>query len=325
VVELARDGTRINVTELKDQGLRLENETSAWPLGLAIKFQRLPPQLVQKMRVNEVTKLDLRIALEDGRLRLTGARLPLSPGIYELFILVSGLKLSNPVTFEIPQNGEAVVRLEEERFKRKFVLSTALDALTQGILDRSTLDGLSAMGWLADPARRLRRKACLLNVLAKLRLPKRSKEPLSAGISRVFFADVDRIYAELQPDFVDRLVETGSGFKRDSGRPHPTHLRLKQVIPNPGAYGDLMSFREQVTSNSVQLNVVQALEDPLAPVFADIDIDLGNPFVDLTGFVVHIGELLNPDTTNHLALHAKLAKSACKEFLYYKLVKAAAA
>ena len=35
--------------------------------------------------------------------------------------------------------------------------------------------------------------------------------------------------------------------------------------------------------------------------YADLDLDLGNSLQDLVGFFVHMGELLNPDRTDHFS------------------------
>ena len=51
--------------------------------------------------------------------------------------------------------------------------------------------------------------------------------------------------------------------------------------------------------------------------FADIDLDLGNPLQDIAGFVVHIGELLNGRPTNHLDLRKTLGAGKAKPYLYY--------
>ena len=53
---------------------------------------------------------------------------------------------------------------------------------------------------------------------------------------------------------------------------------------------------------------------------AEFDIDLGNPLQDVTGFLVHVGEVLGPKKTDHLGLYKKLAKDKkIKPFLGYKI------
>lgn len=158
----------------------------------------------------------------------------------------------------------------------------------------------------------------MLNILAKLRTPIAGKPALSEGISRLIFADIDRVYAELEPGFVDRLGSSSSGFREDPVV-HTTHLKLLKRIPNGSAY-HLESFREHVAALSMQLAV--AVPDNAAErQYADIDIDLGNPFTTPRGFFIHVGELLDPGKTDHLALFGPLSGSASKDFLYYELAE----
>jgi hypothetical protein len=51
--------------------------------------------------------------------------------------------------------------------------------------------------------------------------------------------------------------------------------------------------------------------------FADIDLDLGNPLQDVAGLVVHVGELMDGQPTNHLDLRKKLGKGRAKPYLCY--------
>ena len=51
--------------------------------------------------------------------------------------------------------------------------------------------------------------------------------------------------------------------------------------------------------------------------YADVDIDLGNPLRDLEGFVIHMGELLSGQDTDHLKLHDALAKRGHGPFIFY--------
>jgi hypothetical protein len=59
--------------------------------------------------------------------------------------------------------------------------------------------------------------------------------------------------------------------------------------------------------------------------YADVDIDLGNPLWDAEGLVVHAGELLDSGKTDHFALRSKLTDSPAGEFVYYNVTQAQAA
>lgn len=109
-----------------------------------------------------------------------------------------------------------------------------------------------------------------------------------------------------------------SGFTEDQVI-HSTHLKLLKRIPNGPAH-QLHSVREAVATNSMQL-ALAIPEDAAAPQYGDIDIDLGNPFVNPRGFFIHVGELLDPGKTDHLALFKKLKGSPSNDFLYYDVVE----
>jgi hypothetical protein len=42
--------------------------------------------------------------------------------------------------------------------------------------------------------------------------------------------------------------------------------------------------------------------------------------VDLDGFVVHLGELLDSGRTDHFALHKKLKQGDMEHFVFYRIV-----
>jgi hypothetical protein len=154
-----------------------------------------------------------------------------------------------------------------------------------------------------------------------LRTPAAGAEPLAKHVRSVLLADVDRIYVKLDGGFAEALSQPGSGFRQDPGAIHETHGRLKLRVPN-GRDHDLRSFREMVGLHSLQI-VVASTNNLDAPQYADVDIDLGNPFASPKGLVVHIGELIDPDRTDHLALSGPLSQSASREFLYYSVAEAA--
>jgi hypothetical protein len=56
--------------------------------------------------------------------------------------------------------------------------------------------------------------------------------------------------------------------------------------------------------------------------YGDIDIDLGKPTRDLSGFFVHLGELIAEGQTDHLKMHKKLkGNPALKPHLHYTVEK----
>ncbi|MBI1788738.1 MAG: hypothetical protein HYR60_14465 [Acidobacteria bacterium] len=334
LLEFRRNGEFFPATQfIPGEGIILGGESSAWPLGVAT---RLTPTLPgTKILIENIQrargwlaehKFLFQLAPDNGRLRFSGLEPNLfPPGGYEVDVFVGGYSVRDgPFRFQVPANGSAVVPVTLAPDKKRVVLDRPVaefDALTQAIVTdpNSILDGLPLGGWLSDPNRRAARKACVLNLLAKLRTPiQPGRQPLSAGVRSLFFADVDRIYAELAPGFDARLGGPDSGFGKDATL-HPTHKRLIEKIPsmNRPAF-QLQSFRQQVDTESMQI-VVASDGSADGAQYADIDVDLGNPFVSVVGFVVHLGELLDPGKTDHLALFSRLKGSASNDFLYYKL------
>src|SRR5262249_32153978 len=110
---------------------------------------------------------------------------------------------------------------------------------------------------------------------------------------------------------------------RDNGPIHPSHAPnlARGFGGSPNDYV-LESFREPQSARSMQ--VICATQRISGHVVAELDIDLGNPQIDLLGFFTHVGELLAPDRTNHLALFEPLAGGSTADFLYYRLEQALA-
>jgi hypothetical protein len=92
------------------------------------------------------------------------------------------------------------------------------------------------------------------------------------------------------------------------------HKRL--IAHDPHAY-DLLSFRQE-GAPSLQC-VVATPRTAGAQSLAEFDLDLGNVMQDLAGAVVHVGELLNPGKTDHLALADELRRGPTGDFSYYRV------
>jgi hypothetical protein len=325
--EFERDGRSLPVTDfVPSEGIVLDGESSAWPLGVAIQLAPVSPgtrvQWEQIQRAQGwigANTFGLRLSVRDRRLRFEGLQDGLLPeGSYRASIVIGGYRFHNRLhDFTIPRDGNVIVKAKDKPDNRRVKLDrpvSAFDDDTRRIVEASTIDGVSLATWLADQTRRDSRKACVLNVLAKLRTPIQGKPALAKGLTKLIFADVDRVYAELEPKFAARVMFPDSGFREDAVI-HTTHLRLLKRLPDGDKY-DLHSVREHVAKCSLQL-AIAVPDDGDAPQYADIDIDLGNPFTTPLGFVIHVGELLDPGKTDHIALRKSLADTGCKDFLYY--------
>jgi hypothetical protein len=229
----------------------------------------------------------LNVSVEDGSVILRGVdEHALPEGLYKVQVEIEEITTLGgfrPAT--VDHDSGVTVDVAIEMDDRTVAVDLAdCDTDIQNVLDRSRVDGLSAMAWVVDDDRRPSRRACLLNVLVL--------DP-----DKPFFAE---------------------------GKPHaPIHGRLLSAIPESiearSRFRDLLSFRGE---GRPSMQVVMAVPPADSPhTYADFDLDLGNPLQDLLGFVVHIGELLDGKPTNHLDLRKSLARRAA-EFLPYKVVAA---
>jgi hypothetical protein len=341
LVEFERGGEVVPVTafrsthsERHETGIVLHDETSASPRGFLLHLRPLSPGTQEKFQQVQrrhdwlnPARFEIEPSREGSRLRLggvDGGSLP--PGRYELKLRVGGMVLEPAVTdVDIPANGAVVVRFRE-KIAQRLVLNrpvTEFDANSRRILTdpNSELDGMNAADWLASAKHRDRRKAVLLNVLSKLAaIPvAKPQECLSRQVKSVFFAELDRIYCGATAEFHAMVKDT---FRKDSAI-HSTHRRLLSRL-GPSAENDysLISYREKKGKASLQAVVAvprAGLSDQTH--YVDLDIDKANPGFDLMTFFIHVGEVLDPNETDHLKLFSKLDRKQVGDFVYYDVAK----
>jgi len=338
--------TRLNqkwpITQLdQEQGITFEGEEDDQPRNLALEFDGDSP--VTRLRMSWVRErfgwvagqFNLKVRLDDGELQVSGEdETALPAGRYWVQVHASELQIPKAYTsFELKEGQtDAIVSVPVQPDPRRVELTrplTQFDPAIRTVLVDSgdLLNDMSVADWLAADSVRACRKACLLNLMAKLRVPPRAgMPPLLGGILRVFFAASERIYVEAATDLYDACdqlaAEPSRRFYLEGHPTSPTHKRLLAKVAEMGwgpfTEDGLVSFRQEGQPST---QVVVATNVPLAaPLYADIDLDLGNPLQDLAGFVVHMGELISGKSTDHLKLWSKLNKGATKEFLYYRVV-----
>lgn len=310
-------------------GITLDGEWSAWPLGLALN---LAPQdqktkdafkQVQAQHQWYSNEFALQAMSLPKSLKLSGVAPDALPaGKYELSVQLSTLKLArSSYQLNLKSGKCSQVIIEEKSPKRRLVRTTDIagfDSCLKTIITNpgSILDSQPAAAWIDNPIVRDARRACLLNLFAKLAVLPTESDPLAGHVSRVIFADVDRIYVAAKPSLLSRL-QGSKKFKKDKGV-HKAHKNLLRRIANQQRENyTLHSYREGA-SPSMQIVVAEpppGVADETH--YADVDIDLGNPSWDLKSFMIHIGELLHPDKTNHLKLYSKLKKDPLEQYLYY--------
>ena len=339
-IQFLRDGVRLPVSHLdQTSGLVLAFESSARPLGFGLELG--PANEIVRQALDRVRQIEdwpdnnPRVVFrsdDDGALIISGngKRQPehsLPAGQYEFRFVLSETRFRDVMrTVDIPQNGDAQVQLNLVSPGLRFVLTDTAqwDDETLAVCQHqdSRIDSMDPLSWLRQPQPRLARKACLLNLLAKARsLPvARPGESLCPHIESIHWADVDRIDVKAGPGLLPKLQSLPEWH--DSQPLHPAHAQTISSIfgGSPGDY-TLQSFREPVDERSMQ--VVVATKRATGQQYAEFDIDLGNPGMDLTGLIIHVGELLDPGRTNHLALYQHLLGGATSDFMHYSLEQAA--
>ncbi|MDQ3803675.1 MAG: hypothetical protein M3416_07585 [Acidobacteriota bacterium] len=339
IIRLTEDGRRLLINSLSADGVMLRNETDATPRGLLFEFDgntqgtKDRMERVRRLHGWEPHQFKLLFHLSDGNLILTGVdHRSLPAGRYWFRLRIADLILPKERTqIEIPDDGDADKELKVKKDKRDVRLTSAVTAFDGDVrrvveATASRLDGSAAAEWLTSRQPRPRRKACFLNLLAKLRAAPTASDHLLRNVQHVFFADVDRVYARVDREFFTRLEVLADDPSKpffDEGSPKSAgHRRLLDRVASFEGEAHLYRLRSfrQEGRNSMQA-VVAIPPDPTRNHYADLDIDLGNPLQDVVGFVIHMGELINPGKTDHLALREKLGKNkTLAKFLFYEVV-----
>src|SRR5262245_43319456 len=187
-------------------GVVLDGETSAWPRGLRFDFEGVGPfkDELDELR-NQTANGDHRfsVRVENGALSFTTIKPDRIPtGTYDYRIRISDLDIRNGEgRVQLNEGGLPVEIQLEVRPKRHTIKPTDSIQSDQPIIDlvngSSLIDNKRIIDWLRDDAPRPNRKACLLNILGKLRVSPATNAPLINFVQEVFFADVDRIYAKV--------------------------------------------------------------------------------------------------------------------------------
>ena len=334
VIRLIGDAGEIPVDAVTKDGIVLGGESDASPRRVLLTFDAADS--VTAARIQQVRH---RLGWRPGEFKLKaqreGTRLAFGPagsealpdGRYRLRLRIDDLDLPKALaTMDLTPQNPPPLDLKVTKSGRSISLRDAQDPALKRVLAAggSKIDGRPALEWLGAIEPRSSRKACLLNLLAQMRCIKTDGGSLLDEVQSVFFAECDRIYAQVTPAFYKRLQaddQGNQGFIKE-GRPRsPTHKRLldrmeEKGLGDPDSF-ELVSFR-QGGSPGMQA-VVAVPKSGRGRHFADIDIDLGNPLEDVRGFAIHLGELIDPDITDHLALHDVLRHPPTGEFLLYEL------
>ncbi len=333
-IGLRRNGKALQILSLDDTGITLNKETDAWPRGLSFEFDGRTDATTTRMRWMRESKgwppfqFPLKLSLESGMIVVRGDEADsLPPGDYWFRLSIGDLNvLGGKVPVRVKKDSQTKVLVKVEEDPRYVVVTdeAGWDAEVAKALIQSgqTIDGATVSEWLTADNPRENRKACLLNLMAKLRtLPKGEDETFLSHVKSLFMVNADRLYCEIDAAFHARLQaqsdDPAMPFYAEGKPTSSEHLRL---LTRAGTLTDVTGYRlesfRQEGRDSMQV-VVAIPPGASGRYFADVDIDLGNPLQDVDGFIVHMGELLRGKTTDHLDLHDKLAKGPTARFLYY--------
>ena len=190
----------------KKQGLIFDKHRDASPLNIAIGMQPVWPKLLDRVRKRRDWRnkqFCLDSVLDSGCIRLSGYKgdkYGLPSGVYDVTVEVEGYRFKNDgwQRVTLKEGQQTTMTLQEEPDPRQIQLRPGIDELTSKVIDhpQSIIDDEQLKLWLDNPIPRAARKACLLNILAQLRVPPAPRSrPLTTKLNYLFFADVDRIYA----------------------------------------------------------------------------------------------------------------------------------
>ncbi|HYN07168.1 MAG TPA: hypothetical protein VES67_07235 [Vicinamibacterales bacterium] len=326
-VQFRKGGKRFDIRrQLPDGSIELA-EPDPTARRVAIGFSANDDLTTYRMRrVRELrgwgpNEFRLKVSVEGGTLVLRGDDPDALPeGRYRLRINLEEAKTRpRKAVAEIDEHGFAEFPMDIETDDRDVAVDlTACDADVQRVLDASTIGGMGALPWLQSPDIRPGRKACLLNLVASLRVRPSVTSALLRHVRMFYVASRDRAYAAadaaLLTDLEGLAAHPKKPFYREGRPTAEIHKLLVTSIPPVEqplfSAQRLVSFRGE---GSPSLQIVVAEPPPgHTTAYAEFDLDLGNALQDVVGFVVHMGELLDGKPTNHLELHRKLAAKKAK-------------
>jgi hypothetical protein len=331
-IQLMMGSTPLTVAERRIDGLILDGESDMWPRRMTVTI--VPRSDTADYRMRRVRQINgwpypeyrLRIQLKNGSLLFTGVTPNGLPGgDYWFSIEIEDLpSIANRYKLYLKDDAQTTLTVQVTKDPRRITPSAgSRDPQIERVINASVIgDQWKLSDWLKDDRPRTSRKACLFNLLAKLRTAPTTEEPLIQYVERLFFVGTERVYAKVTPAFMEELEALARDPKKrfyKEGTPKARiHLRILTAAKASADKYELMSFRQE-RHPSLQI-VVAAPKDRHGDYFADLDIDLGNPLQDVQGFIIHMAELVNTAPTDHLDLWNVLSKDrAVSPFLYYSV------
>ena len=322
-------GQRLRVRRQVPGGIEFdERDAIERTVGFQLKGRneatRVRMQRIAQVKGWDLGQFKLTVSVENGDIVLRGVDADALPeGYYSLRVRVEEVRTKQSSTsVDIVQDGHGALTVIVEQDDRSLEVDlSSPDAQIGRVLAASIIDGQPGAEWLTTGDWRPARKACLLNLLATLRVTPNRTANLLTLVHEVLRVFNDRAYMRVDVTLKSRIEELVKDPKKPfyaEGSPHaPIHQRLLEVIPvgQRSGFGQLLSFRGE-GKPSLQM-VIAVPPVGLSHTYAEFDLDLGNPLQDVLGFVVHIGELLDGKPTSHVDLRTDIAKGQASDFLYY--------
>lgn len=331
-VRLRKGNKPLRVRRQVPNGIELE-ETDPIQRSVYLGFSAADEVTDYRMRrISQVKDWEpgtfkLTMSVEDGTIVFRGVdQFSLPEGRYRVRVQLEEAKCRQQTSIvSIAHDGHAVMTIDVELDERTVAVDVKdCDPMIRRVLEASTFEDQDAITWLAGDHRAVR-KACLLNLLASLRVRPTVSDPLIANVQRVFWSTSDRAYARVDRDLLTRVealaLHPTKLFYEEGPPKSAVHQRLLEQLPEPPeskvlfTAANLRSYRGEGRP-SLQMVLVKPPAG-FSHTYGDFDLDLGNPLQDVLGLVIHVGELADKKPTNHLDLRAQLAKTPARGFLYY--------
>src|SRR6185295_1009494 len=217
-LRLRRNGRTWPIDTFGADGIVLNGERDAFPRTITVEFDARSE--VTRYRMNRVRQLkgwrawqfDLKVTLADGLLSFAGDDGNALPaGAYWLRVSIADLKTpAGRLKLDIDEDQpDARVDVDVSPDARTVKLRAFGDFDDQilRVLEApdSALDDLPIEKWLASANTRPNRKACLLNLMAKLRTAPDVKSPLIGEVRNVSFAGTERVYGQVTAAMYTKL------------------------------------------------------------------------------------------------------------------------
>ena len=141
---------------------------------------------------------------------------------------------------DVKQDGHGILQVEVRQDDRTVDVDvSSCDPGIDHVLDASQIDGVPAPAWLEADDWRPTRKACLLNLLAALRVSPSKSDHLNDQVHEVFKVSNDRAYIKVVSALaarIDNLVKDRTSRSTPKARPAAIHRLLLDEIPRRKAW-----------------------------------------------------------------------------------------